>query len=163
MKKFKIYLIFGLIVSLIYSFKGTLYKKGVKLVEGSRQEWSGGVAGRAGSKFHFIISSTYNAQVFVPDSVRIGNTSYKVVIKSEGISQAASNCQVSEANGLNLYTFRFNHDRSVYRFKESPSEDQKTMPMEKKDSPVVLIYILKGKRKQMELKGFVTKPPIYYP
>ena len=60
---------------MLLSFQCSCLAQSIKLIKSTDQSWSGGVAGRSGDNYNFVISCTGLSAAFIPDTLWIGEES----------------------------------------------------------------------------------------
>ncbi len=155
-----------LLLCLACSLPGTLWAQTVKLIGSTRQDWSGGIAGRYGSNFTFSIEfSNYRLEP-VPDTIWIGQSPIPVLLANTGDLQT----NTKRIPGKKSVRFDINVGTSSHDLAgrmPKPDDPVKTITTK---SPVaysgvaLLSYRYKRKTRYYTIKSIITNyPAVNYP
>lgn len=139
----------------------------IKLIDSYSQSWSGGIAGKRGVNYNFVIEFLRIKKDVYPDTLWIGAQAIPILI-TEGIYTESVNTKKIKKNNcirfeINAGTF---YDEYEYRFTLPGDTARKLKPK----PPVVyhgialLSYTYKNKKRYYEISKIKrTGPPINYP
>lgn len=144
------------------------YAQNVKLINSSGTDWSGGVAGHAGTRYTFTIEcSGFDRSAFSLDTIWIGNDPTGIVVKVN--DKTAFNTVYKAGKKGVVYTINAAVDRSFHANADDPySNGNKTIkttkPPVKYKGVALLAYHYKGKPSYFVIDKIITKyPSISYP
>ena len=144
------------------------YAQNVKLINSSSTDWSGGVAGHAGTRYTFTIEcSGFDRAAFTLDTIWIGNDPTRLLVKIDDKTAFNTVCKAGKKSIV--YTINLAVDRSFHTSVEDPySSGNKTIktakPPLKYKGVALLSYHYKGKPYHFVIdKTTIKYPPISYP
>ncbi len=144
------------------------YAQNVKLINSSSTDWSGGVAGHAGTRYTFTIEcSGFDRAAFTLDTIWIGNDPTRLLVKVN--DKTAFNTVFKAGKKGVVYTINAAVDRSFHATVEDPyGNGNKTIktakPPLKYKGVALLSYHYKGKPYHFVIDKITIKyPPISYP
>lgn len=136
----------------------------LKVIKATKQEWSGGVAGRYGENYYIKFQTkNYNTH---PDSVWIGGDGFKMNFEGE---YTGSKRKIDSVHHIVTYSFSIGTSHDEY------ADEQRILNPVKSDStakphPVrhfageaLITYSFQHKKKTLIVKQFQTLEPIAYP
>lgn len=138
----------------------------VKIIESTKQSWSGGICCRYGTNYYLLIETT-NDKV-IPDTVWIGGRYFKLLIGAKG---TFSNCtkEFDSLHKVNTYSINVGviYDESTDRYsfpgeKNNREKDKKVSVPEFKGAALIT-YSFKGKRGSYIVEEMKELGPLNYP
>jgi hypothetical protein len=141
------------------------YAQKVKTIEATQQDWSGGIAGRRGSNYHFAIQFTGTKAAILPDTIWIGADGIALGKKGNGgyNNYSIKRTKTTTTIEINAQVSKDDYaDRYPTHIKEDPRGKR---PMPPKYKGVALVsYKQKGKRQYYTIEKILQRlDPINYP
>lgn len=140
----------------------------VKVISSASTDWSGGVAGHAGTRYTFSIAfAGFDKNGLQPDTLWIGDKPTALKVKEN--DKGDFNTTRSTSKGKVTYTINAAIDRSTHIYSPEPygldhKEADAEKPPLKYKGVALLAYHYKGRISYFVIDKIITKyPPISYP
>jgi len=137
----------------------------VRVINSTEQRWSGGVAGRTGVNYSFVIEFSKYKQEPLPDTLWIGQEPIAILITDSSFSK-----NINTKRTCNKHTVRFeinvgtSHDENTDRFPVQEKPTVSAHPPMKYKGAALLSYLYNGKQCYYEISKFLkVYPPLSYP
>ncbi len=145
----------------------TAVAQNVRLINSTEQSWSGGIAGRHGANYNFIVEFSGYRTEPVPDTVWIGKTPYPVITDNNN-QYNVNTKRVAGKRGVQ-FSIAVGVARDDYAEQlPTPGNNEKKAP--KPVPPVrykgvaLLSYKYRGEERYFEINKIFTRyPPVNYP
>jgi hypothetical protein len=135
-----------------------------KVLTATQQCWSGGIAGRHGCNYIFVVSFKHLRQQMIVDTLWIGDYAVKLTEKTNG--KADGNMTVKRGGKtiqyeINAGTYYDDNERYLVSIKPTRIKDAK-LPVNN-DAVATVAYWYKGKRCYFEVPEIlhILKPVVY--
>ena len=152
---------------ILLNFPFVLYAQNVRMINSTEQSWSGGIAGRSGTNYSFVVGFSEYHQEPLPDTLWIGEEPFKIVITDSTNGQNGNTkCIRSKKSVRFEISAGTYHDEYADRYPKPGNEKKPPLPHPpvKYKGVALLSYRYKGRQHYYTINRIMKVfPPVNYP
>ncbi len=150
-------------VLLLLSFHCPILAQTIKLISATDQGWSGGVAGRHGNNYNFVINCSNLKQEIVPEAIWIGREMIQLNLK-DSVSQGNTIIQYSKNKSAAVIKVAVSTTYDDYNMHQGKASANQQAPPVIYKGVTLISYRYNGQKHYYTIRRFtVVFPPINYP